>query len=235
MAACDEGCCAIPTENVPLFVAHLILALLATTCWILCAAILHAGWASHLQAWVAFQLALAVVDTWFGVWGAVVDARDATFYERSTKTFLAVDGMLIAAHVGTAVTGAVYWRAGRGGGADSDDEVFDSAVVVSWLVLGVLAVIAAQDRLKEVSISPDICRKISQVCSELNVDGLRGDIVTNRASKAFCAFDGRTEVTEDDVKKVITLCLRHRLRKDVLESMDSGDKVLKTYSAVFEE
>mmetsp|Transcript_83902 Transcript_83902/g.219164 ORF Transcript_83902/g.219164 Transcript_83902/m.219164 type:complete len:442 (+) Transcript_83902:67-1392(+) len=96
-------------------------------------------------------------------------------------------------------------------------------------------VIAAQERLKEVTLSPDLARKISEVCSELNVDGLRGDIVTNRASKAFCAFDGRTEVTADDIKKVITLCLRHRLRKDVLESMDSGDKVLKVYSAVFEE
>merc|ERR1712151_1019066 len=96
-------------------------------------------------------------------------------------------------------------------------------------------VIAAQQRLKEVKLSPEIALKISQVCSELNVDGLRGDIVTNRAAKAFCAFDGRNEVTEDDVKKVITLCLRHRLRKDVLESMDSGDKVLKVYGAVFEE
>jgi len=95
-------------------------------------------------------------------------------------------------------------------------------------------VVAAQNRLKEVSISPDICRKISEVCSELNVDGLRGDIVTNRAAKAFCAFDGRTEVLEDDVKKVITLCLRHRLRKDVLESMDSGDRVNNVFESIFE-
>jgi hypothetical protein len=36
--------------------------------------------------------------------------------------------------------------------------------------------------------------KISQVCSELNVDGIRGDIVTNRAAKALAAFEGRTEV-----------------------------------------
>jgi len=96
-------------------------------------------------------------------------------------------------------------------------------------------VIAAQKRLKEVTLPADMSLKISQICSELNIDGLRGDIVTNRASKAFCAFDGRTEVTDDDVKKVITLCLRHRLRKDVLESMDSGDKVLKVYEAVFEQ
>lgn len=92
----------------------------------------------------------------------------------------------------------------------------------------------ASERLKQVTTPDDIARKISQVCSELNVDGLRGDIVTNRAARAYCAFDGRTEVTVDDVEKVITLCLRHRLRKDVLDTMDGGDKVAKTFAAVFD-
>jgi magnesium chelatase subunit I len=94
-------------------------------------------------------------------------------------------------------------------------------------------VVEAQQRLKQVTLDGDLATKISAVCSELNVDGLRGDIVTNRAAKAYCAFDGRTEVTEEDVRKVITLCLRHRLRKDVLESMDSGDKVQKVVESVF--
>ena len=51
---------------------------------------------------------------------------------------------------------------------------------------------------------------ISDICSRLNVDGLRGDIVVNRAAKAYVAYDGRSEVTETDVAKVITLCLNHR-------------------------
>merc|ERR1711972_162121 len=96
-------------------------------------------------------------------------------------------------------------------------------------------IIVARDKLNSVTIAPEIRRKISQVCSDLNVDGLRGDIVTNRAARAFCAFDGRTDVTEEDVKKVVTLCLRHRLRKDVLDTMDNGDKVQKAYEAAFEE
>ena len=33
--------------------------------------------------------------------------------------------------------------------------------------------------------------KISQVCGSLDVDGLRGDIVTNRAAKAFAAYNKR--------------------------------------------
>jgi magnesium chelatase subunit I len=65
------------------------------------------------------------------------------------------------------------------------------------------------------------------------VDGLRGDIVTNRAAKALAAFESRTEVTVDDIRRVITLCLRHRLRKDPLESIDSGYKVQKAFGRVF--
>merc|ERR1711916_311105 len=53
----------------------------------------------------------------------------------------------------------------------------------------------ARDRLKDVSVERDLRVQISQLCSTLDVDGLRGDLVMNRAAKALCAFEGRTEVT----------------------------------------
>ncbi|MGQ4650505.1 magnesium chelatase ATPase subunit I [Lyngbya aestuarii] len=94
-------------------------------------------------------------------------------------------------------------------------------------------IVMAQDKLPKVEMDYDLRVKISEVCSELDVDGLRGDIVTNRAAKALTAFEGRNEVTVDDIRRVITLCLRHRLRKDPLESIDSGYKVQKAFSRVF--
>ena len=93
--------------------------------------------------------------------------------------------------------------------------------------------VAAQQLLPQVELDYDLRVKISQVCSEQDVDGLRGDIVTNRAAKALAALEGRNEVTVDDIRRVITLCLRHRLRKDPLESIDSGYKVEKVFSRVF--
>jgi magnesium chelatase subunit I len=93
--------------------------------------------------------------------------------------------------------------------------------------------VTAQDLLPEVEMDYDLRVKISQVCSELDVDGLRGDIVSNRAAKALAAFEGRNEVTVDDIRRVITLSLRHRLRKDPLESIDSGYKVEKAFSRIF--
>ncbi|NJN02338.1 MAG: magnesium chelatase ATPase subunit I [Leptolyngbyaceae cyanobacterium SL_1_1] len=93
--------------------------------------------------------------------------------------------------------------------------------------------VSAQARLKSVTLDHDYRVKISQICSELDVDGLRGDIVTNRAAKALAAFEGRSEVTVEDIGRVIALCLRHRLRKDPLESIDSGSKVEKVFRQVF--
>lgn len=87
--------------------------------------------------------------------------------------------------------------------------------------------------LKEVNLDYNYRIKISQICSDLNVDGLRGDIVTNRASKALAAFENRREVTPEDIYKVIPLCLRHRLRKDPLETIDSGEKVQEAFKKVF--
>lgn len=93
--------------------------------------------------------------------------------------------------------------------------------------------VSAQTLLPSVSIDYDLRVQISQVCAELDVDGLRGDLVTNRAAKAIAAFEGRTEVTTNDIRRVVTLCLRHRLRKDPLESIDSGYKVQKVFCRVF--
>jgi len=95
-------------------------------------------------------------------------------------------------------------------------------------------IVAAQKLLPTVQLDYDLRVKISEVCSQLDVDGLRGDIVTNRAAKAHAAYDGRDKVTVNDIESIITLCLRHRLRKDPLESIDSGDKVSKVFKEIFE-
>jgi magnesium chelatase subunit I len=92
-------------------------------------------------------------------------------------------------------------------------------------------IITAQQSLSKVKMNKDFQLKISQICSELEIEGLRGDIVSTRAAKALAAFEGRDEVTVDDIRRTISLCLRHRLRRDPMESISSGDKT----NAVFEK
>jgi len=93
--------------------------------------------------------------------------------------------------------------------------------------------VLAQNLLNKVTINKNFQLKISQICSELEIEGLRGDIVSTRAAKALTAFENRTEVTLDDIKRTITLCLRHRLRRDPMESINSGDKIDTIFQKIF--
>lgn len=91
----------------------------------------------------------------------------------------------------------------------------------------------AQSILSKVQLSKDYQLKISKLCSEVGIEGLRGDIVSTRAAKALAAFENRSEVSLDDIKKTISLCLRHRLRKDPMESINSGEKIDSLFSSIF--
>jgi magnesium chelatase subunit I len=94
-------------------------------------------------------------------------------------------------------------------------------------------IVSAQNMLSKVIISKEFQLKISQVCSELAIEGLRGDIVSTRAARALAAFEGRQEVTLDDIRRTITLCLRHRLRRDPMESISTGDKTGAVFEKIF--
>jgi magnesium chelatase subunit I len=94
-------------------------------------------------------------------------------------------------------------------------------------------IITAQNNLSKIQISKDFQLKISQICSELEIEGLRGDIVSTRAAKAIAAFENRSEVTLNDIKRTITLCLRHRLRRDPMESINSGEKIDLAFQKIF--
>ena len=94
-------------------------------------------------------------------------------------------------------------------------------------------IVSAQKLLSQVKISNEFQLKISQICSELEIEGLRGDIVSTRAAKAIAAFENRTEVTLNDIKRTITLCLRHRCRRDPMESINSGEKINNAFEKIF--
>lgn len=91
---------------------------------------------------------------------------------------------------------------------------------------------SATQRLPDVEVSRAVRLQISEICSLLDVDGIRGDMVVNRAACALVAFESRTEVTIEDVARVIALCLNHRMRKDPLDPIDNGTKVALAFRRV---
>merc|ERR1712147_551411 len=76
--------------------------------------------------------------------------------------------------------------------------------------------------------------KIAELCSVLEVEGLRGDIVTTRAALALAAWEDRPEAGEDDVMRVAGMALGHRMRKDPLDPIDGGTKVLAALRRVIQ-
>jgi len=75
----------------------------------------------------------------------------------------------------------------------------------------------ARNILRNVSMSDDLLRSIASTCIDLGVKTHRAEIVITRTAKTIAAFDGRTEVNEEDVKKAMELALAHRMRSRPFE------------------
>ncbi len=67
--------------------------------------------------------------------------------------------------------------------------------------------------INEVKIPEHILYLIASLCTNLEVDGHRPDIVIARTSMALAALDGRKEVIADDVRIASYMALIHRTRK----------------------
>jgi magnesium chelatase subunit I len=74
-------------------------------------------------------------------------------------------------------------------------------------------IINAKERLKDVTINEESVSAVVDITAELNLDGHRADIVMLKAARAFAAFSGRAEITQEDIKKIAPLALRHRLKR----------------------
>src|SRR2546423_6247392 len=80
----------------------------------------------------------------------------------------------------------------------------------------------ARKNVHAVKLSRELLRRIAELCQQLNVDGHRGEITIARAARALAAFEGRREVTANDVQRVAAMSLRHRLRRDPMERSGGG-------------
>ncbi len=90
----------------------------------------------------------------------------------------------------------------------------------------------AQKRLPDVVLSDPILYKIAELCVKLEIDGHRGELTLSRTATSLAALEGRTEVKIDDVRRITLLALRHRLRKDPLETQDDAVRIERVVDEV---
>ena len=91
----------------------------------------------------------------------------------------------------------------------------------------------ARAGLMKVAMERQVLEKIAQLCADLKVDGHRGELTIMRASRALAAFEGRRAVTEQHVKRVSAMALRHRLRRDALDETATSEQIQQAVDEVF--
>jgi magnesium chelatase subunit D len=78
-------------------------------------------------------------------------------------------------------------------------------------------IISAIKILPNVKLSDDLLNLITQICTDFAVDGHRADIAMYKTACTIAAYNGRKDVTEDDVKEAAELVLPHRRRRQPFE------------------
>ena len=96
-------------------------------------------------------------------------------------------------------------------------------------------IIRARDSLMDVKIPRALLSRIAQFCAELKVDGHRGELTIMRSARALAAFESRKVVGEDDVKRVVSMSLRHRLRRDILEETATTERIEQAVESVLDQ
>ncbi len=76
---------------------------------------------------------------------------------------------------------------------------------------------AARKILKSVAMDDTHLRSIAMTCNDLGVKTHRAEIVITRTAKTIAAFEGRTEVNQEDIRKAMELALAHRMRSRPFE------------------
>ena len=93
----------------------------------------------------------------------------------------------------------------------------------------------ARETFSRVNIDRGLLSRIAQFCAELKVDGHRGELTIMRAARALTAFEGRRQLDEDDVKRVVGMSLRHRLRRDILEETATTERIEQAVESVMNQ
>ncbi len=78
-------------------------------------------------------------------------------------------------------------------------------------------IVSAIQLLPKVQLSTELLDLITQICTDFAVDGHRADIAMYKTACTIAAYNGRTNVTEEDIKEAAELVLPHRQRRQPFE------------------
>ncbi len=94
-------------------------------------------------------------------------------------------------------------------------------------------IVRAKKLLAQVEADRELLKRVARLCVSLKTDGHRGEVTIARAARALAAFEGRAVVTDKDARRVAAMSLRHRMRKDPLDRVESAARIHQSLDEVF--
>ncbi|HTU91826.1 MAG TPA: ATP-binding protein, partial [Gemmataceae bacterium] len=87
-------------------------------------------------------------------------------------------------------------------------------------------IVAAREVLPRIALDDGLLTFLTRLCCELDVDGLRADIVLHKTACTLAALDGRMSVRLEDIRTAAELVLPHRRRRRPFERPEMDRKQL---------
>ncbi|MGP9723923.1 ATP-binding protein [Corynebacterium sp. AOP40-9SA-29] len=85
----------------------------------------------------------------------------------------------------------------------------------------------ARHVIGQVELPEAVLKTIAWLCSQVDVDGMRADLVITRAAIAHAAWEGRQRVTGGDVDVAARLALPHRRRRQPFEAPEMEEREIR--------
>jgi magnesium chelatase subunit D len=93
----------------------------------------------------------------------------------------------------------------------------------------------AKPILKDVEIDEELLRTTADTCIKLGVRSHRAEITIVRTAKTIAAFDGRKDITIEDIKDAMELALPHRMRSRPFEPPTLDEDELDRMTSQYQE
>ncbi len=94
-------------------------------------------------------------------------------------------------------------------------------------------IVTARTRLPNVLVPDEALEHAARLCMALGTDGLRGELTLIRAARAVAALDGDTTVGDQHLRRVASMVLSHRLRRNPLDEAVASTRVTRVVEELF--
>jgi magnesium chelatase subunit I len=82
--------------------------------------------------------------------------------------------------------------------------------------------------------TPDsLLEAASRLCMAIGADGLRGELTLMRAARALAALEGDAVAQERHLRQIAPMALRHRLRRNPLDTTGSGARIERAMAELY--